>query len=137
MPVGSDQWRAEIACTNVVNVDIFRNDHPCNNKIGGACLCYREGLPIKGKKDLDCLQEMVVAEVIIERKKIMLATMYRSPARTIDQFEEFINGPEAFVSRIQAERPYMIITGDFNCGLALWWPQDTEHHEGGVLDELI
>ena len=29
MPVGSDQWRAEIACTNVVNVDIFRNDHPC------------------------------------------------------------------------------------------------------------
>ena len=58
---------------------------------------------------------MVVAEVIIERKKIMFATMYRSPARRIDQFEGFINGLEAFVSRIQAERPYMIITGEFNC----------------------
>ena len=28
---------------------IFRSDHPSNSKIGGACVHFREGLPIKRK----------------------------------------------------------------------------------------
>jgi len=81
---------------------------------------------------------MVVAEVIIASKNFMLAIMYRSSTQTIDQFEGFINGLETCVSSIQAERTYMMIkTGDFNCSLSQWWPQDIEHHEGSVLDKLI
>ena len=95
------------------SIDIFRNDHPSNNKIGSACLYYREGLPIKRRKDLECLQEMVAAEVIIARKKITFATIYQSPTQTIEQFDCFIDGLESFISCIQAERPYMMmLTGD-------------------------
>ena len=49
--------------------DIFRNDHPSNNKIGGACIYYREGLPIRRRKDLECLQEMIIAEITIAHKQ--------------------------------------------------------------------
>ena len=49
--------------------NIFRNDHPGDNKVGGVCLYYREGLPIKRRKDLECLQEVIAAEITIARKK--------------------------------------------------------------------
>ena len=39
--------------------DVFRNDHPSSNKIGGVCLYYRERLLLKCRKDFECLQEMV------------------------------------------------------------------------------
>ena len=33
--------------------EIYRADHPSDNKIGGVCLYFREGLPIKRRKDLE------------------------------------------------------------------------------------
>ena len=61
--------------------EIFRNDHPSNTKTGGVCLYYREGLAIKRRKDLEILQETVVAEIHIGRKKILFCTTYRSSSQ--------------------------------------------------------
>ena len=55
--------------------DIFRSDHPSNNKIGFVCLYYRQGLPIKRRKDFECLQEVIVAEITIARKNILFVTV--------------------------------------------------------------
>ena len=71
--------------------DIFRNDHPSNTKTGGVCLYYREGLSIKRRKDLEILQETVVAEIHIARKKILFCTTYRSPSQNSMYFEVFIH----------------------------------------------
>ena len=35
--------------------EIFRSDHPSNTKKGGVCVFFREGLPIKRRKDLEIL----------------------------------------------------------------------------------
>jgi len=49
--------------------DIYRSDHPSNTKIGGVCLYYRDKLPIKRWTDLELLQEMIVSEISLSRKK--------------------------------------------------------------------
>ena len=106
---------------DVISIDrlsreIYRADHPSDNKIGGVCLYFREGLPIKRRKDLELLQEMSVAEITISRKKILFSTIYRSPSQNSEQFEHFIDRLHRSLNVMQRERPLLIIlTGDLNC----------------------
>ena len=114
--------------------EIYRADHPGDNK----CLYFRKGLPIKRRKDLELLQEMVVAEITISCKKILFSTFYRSPSQNSEQFEKFINRLHRSLNVMQREGPHlMILTGDLNCRSSQWWPLDVEEPEGIALDELI
>ena len=118
--------------------EIYRADHPSDNKIGGVCLYFREGLPIKRRKDLEFLQEMIVTEITISRKKILFSTTYRSPSQNSVQFENFIDRLHRSLNVMQRERPHlMILTGDLNCQSSQWWPQDMEEPQGMALEELI
>ena len=72
------------------NKEIFRNNHPSNAKVGWACMYFREGLPIIHRKDHVLLQESIVAEVNIGRRKIFMVTIYRNPSRNREQFEAFM-----------------------------------------------
>ena len=67
--------------------EIFRTDHPSGNKMGGVCLCFKENLPIKHGKDLEVLQETVISEISLGRKKIFFIAAYRSPNQTKDEFD--------------------------------------------------
>ena len=128
---------------DVISIDgfsreIYRADHPSDNKIGGVCLYFREGLPIKRRKDLEFLQEMIVAEITISRNKILFSTIYRSPSQNSEQFENFIDRLHRSLNVMQRERPpLMILTGDLNCRSSQWWPQDMEEPQGMALEELI
>ena len=61
--------------------EVYRSDHPSDTKVGGVCLYFRENLSIKRRTDLELLQEMVVSEIHIERKKIILVAIYRTPSQ--------------------------------------------------------
>ena len=50
--------------------EVYRNDHPSNSKVGGVCIYFRDGLAIKQRRDLELMQETIVWEVNISRKKI-------------------------------------------------------------------
>ena len=118
--------------------EIYRNDHPSDTKTGGVCLYFREGLAIKRRKDLESLQEMIVTEITIARKKILFSTIYRSPSQDSEQFENFINKLQIALNRMQSERPHSLtLIGDFNCRSTQWWAQDVDNPEGAALDELI
>ena len=56
--------------------DVFRSDHPSNTKTEGVSLYAREGLPIRRRKDLEPLQEVIISEINIACKKIFLGTIY-------------------------------------------------------------
>ena len=71
--------------------DVFHSDHPSNTKTGGVCHYAREGLPIRGRKDLELLQEIIITEINIARKRIFLGTIYRSPSQSSQQSEYFID----------------------------------------------
>ena len=118
--------------------EIFRNDHPSNTKTGGVCLYYREGLSIKHRKDLEILQETVVAEIHIARKKILFCSIYRSLSQNSVDFEVFIQRLQTMLNRMRTENVQsIIVTGDLNCRSSQWWPRDVENAEGASLDELI
>ena len=118
--------------------DIYRSDHPSNTKIGGVCLYYRDKLPIKRRTDLELLQEMIVSEISLSRKKIILATLYRSPSQDSKQFETFIDKLQQFFNVLTNENPHSIIlTGDFNCRSSQWWSDDEDTPQGTALDELM
>ena len=118
--------------------EIFRSDHPSNSKTGGVCLYFRDELPIKRRADLEILQEMIVSEVTISRKKVFVITLYRSPSQNSEQFEAFINNVQQVLSTIRDERPHCVIfTGDFNCRSSQWWADDVESPEGAALDEFL
>ena len=98
--------------------DVLRSDHPSNSKIGGICVYLREGLPVKRRTDLEELQELIVIEVMISRKKVFLVALYRTPSQDSVQFEDFVSKIQRMLDKIQTEKPYsVILTGDLIVGL--------------------
>ena len=66
------------------------------------------------------MQEAIVCELYVSRKKVFFATVYRSPNQHSVQFENFINNLQIMVNRLQMERPHLIIiTRDLNCRTSL------------------
>ena len=84
------------------------------------------------------MQETIVCEVNISRKKIFFVTVYRSPSQNSEQFENFISNMQIMVNRLRMERPHsVVLTGDFNCRISQWRTEDAESPEGMALDEII
>ena len=54
------------------STEIFRSDHPGGDKQGGVCVYFKENLPVKRRKDLEILQETVICEISLGRKKVFL-----------------------------------------------------------------
>ena len=50
---------------------------------GGVCLYNRENLPIKERSGLEILDETIIAEIKIKRKKIFFVFSYRHPNQTL------------------------------------------------------
>ena len=118
--------------------DIFDSDHPTNMKLGGACLYYKNTLPIKQCPDLHILDESIVVELTLSRKKLFFVVIYRSPSQTSDEFGLFLLRLELVIEHMCHEKPYCIIlTGDFNSKTKQWWPDGEETNEGVLLNQLI
>ena len=97
--------------------EIYRSDHPRNTKIGGVCLYFREGLPIKRRTDLELLPEMILSEITLARKKIFFGTLYCTPSQNGQQFETFNDRLQEAFDKMKAENPHCIIlTGDLTAG---------------------
>ena len=96
--------------------EIFRSDHPSGDKKGGVCIYFKETLPIKRRKDLETMQETVVTEIILRRKKIFFVAIYRSPNQSSEEFDLFQENLQNIIDNIKDLRPHcVILTGDFNC----------------------
>ena len=118
--------------------EMFRSDHPSGNKVGGVCLYFKENLPIKRRKDLEILQETVISEISLGRKKVFFIVAYRSPDQTKDEFDIFYEKLQDTLDSVKDEKPHCIIlTGDLNCRSKQWWPGDINTTEGMVLDALL
>ena len=118
--------------------EVFRNDHPSDSKVGGVCMYFRDGRPIRRRKDLELLHEIIVADIKIGRKKIFIVTAYRSPSQNSEQFEVFMDKLQMTLTRLRQEKPTaLIITGDSNCRSSQWWEGDNEYPEGTALDDFI
>ena len=118
--------------------DIFRSDQPTNTKRGGVCLYYKNTLPIKLRPDLHILDESIVVELTLSRKKLFFVVIYRSPSQSSDEFDLFLSRLELVIEHMRHEKPdCIILTGDFNSKTKQWWPDGEETNEGVLLNQLI
>ena len=84
------------------------------------------------------MQDLIVTEIVISRKKVFFVTLYRSPSENNLQFEDFVDKLQGIVEKIQAENPHsVILMGDFNFRSPQWWAGDVQQPEGTALEELI
>ena len=67
---------------------LVQSDHPCYNKRGGVCVCYKNFLPLP-VLDIQYLHECINFELKIDDKLYNLVALYRTPSQTQDEFEKF------------------------------------------------
>ena len=114
-----------------------RADHPNDTKESGVCVYYKENLPLRIRNDLSLLQECLVCEIKVDRKKCFVTGLYRSPSQTSDQFLIFKQRLDDTLTNIDTENPYIsILTGDFNGRCSNWWSDDTDNQWGVDIDSL-
>ena len=64
--------------------DVFRSDHPSNTRTpDGVCLYCKENFSVKRRNDFDILQESVVAEISLRRKKVLFFYCCTIPTRLV------------------------------------------------------
>ena len=82
---------------------------------GGACLYYKYHLSLKRRHDLETLDESIVVEINLNRKKILFLLAYRSPSQNSLEYQNFMENLTTFYDKASLENPStIIITGDFN-----------------------
>ena len=113
----------------------MRADHPSNTR-GGACIYYKDHLPIIKRNDLRELHECLVTELKIG-KKCFFTCLYRYPIQTSEEFEDFCTEFNLFLSNINDPNPACFgITGDFDARLHQCQALDKENNEGNEIGFL-
>ena len=117
-------------CETVVLPETLLNDYtfipannPVNTRNGGVGLFYKNSLPVIVRND-SSLDESIVVELKLGRKKIFFTVLHRSPSckHTSPEFQDFCQTSRLY-SKIKTENPFAIFfTGDFNAHSQLWWP---------------
>ena len=116
---------------------LLRADHPSDTKRGGVCILYKNHLPLIQKLGMSSLNECLVCELKVGRKKCFITTLYRSPSQSIEEFNNFKSNLEQTVININNNNPYIsFFIGDFNVRNTNWWGGDTDNVQGLDLDEL-
>ena len=99
--------------------EIYRSEHP-NDVKRGVRLYFKDSLEIKQRKDLLIpdlliLDECIISELTIGRKKVFFVVVYRSSSQNAESFYSFLEKLELIIQNLKDKRPHCIIlTGDFN-----------------------
>ena len=115
---------------------LIRADNPSDSKKADVGICYKEFLAVR-PVEVKNLNECVIFEVSIKKKRGYVVSLYRSPSQTQDEFGIFLMSFEQLIGYIIPKKPlFVLITGDFNVRLTNWWKNDLSTSEGTQVDSL-
>ena len=89
---------------NFLGYKLVRADHPGNVKRGGVCIYFKESLT---KRFLDVpsnLDECLLSELRYKKKRDFIATSYRSPSQSREEFEKFLSNFKVLIEAISNEK---------------------------------
>ena len=69
----------------------FRADYPGNVERGVVCIYFKESLSIRFLDISSNLDESLLCELSYGNKKCFIATLYRSPSQSLEEFEFFFS----------------------------------------------
>ena len=115
---------------------LVRAHHPGNIKRRGACVYFKESLPVRCLPK-PYLKECLIFEISIDNKRDYVVSIYHSLSQTSDDFNSFTTNLEKLVINISSTNPHFILMiGDFKAKLCNWSSNDTTAAEGAQLDYL-
>ena len=116
--------------------NLFRADHPSNTKRGGACVFYRNSLPLQ-ILGIHYLEECINFEIIIGGKLCRVFSLYLSPNKSQDDFESFANNFELNIDAVTANNPFLtVVLGDFSIKSNLWFKGNKTSYRGSETDTI-
>ena len=122
---------------SILGYNFLRSDHPSNIKRGGACMFYKDYVPVIRCDDLCALTECIVVEVNLGTKSLSFTCNYRSPSQTVDEFESYCQSLHLTLTNIDDTSPFSsVLIGDFNARCTNWWAADIDSKAGKELDTL-
>ena len=66
---------------NLPGYNVVKADHPSNTKKGGACIYFKNSLPLR-VLDIQFLQECINFEIKVADKTCNFISLYRSPSQS-------------------------------------------------------
>ena len=75
---------------NMEGYNFLRADHHKGNKRGGACMYFKQQLPILRRDDLCNLPECLVTEIRMGKRKWFFTCLYRSSTQSCDDFDTYL-----------------------------------------------
>ena len=116
---------------NFPGYKLVRADYPGNVKRGGVCIYFKESLSIRFLDVPSNLNECLLCELSYKNKKCFIATLYRSPSQSREEFEKFLSNFEVLIKTISNQKDAIsIIMGDFNARSSNWCKYDISNNEG-------
>ena len=116
--------------------NLVRSDHPNHVKRGGVCVYIKNSLSTR-ICNISNLNECVVIELNINKKKGYIISLYRSPSQSTDEFEEFLIRFDQTLHNICSLNPsFTMILGDFNAKSTSWCDHDITSAEGYRIESL-
>ena len=122
---------------NFPGYKLVRADYPGNVKRGGVCIYFKESLSIRFLDVPNNLDECLLCELSYKNKKCFIATLYRSPSQSREEFEKFLRNFEVLIKAISNQKDAIsIIMGDFNARSSNWCKYDISNNEGVQIDSV-
>ena len=75
---------------NIPGYNMSHADYPSGGRHGGVWIYYKESLPIK-MLNINCLQKFDSFDLKMESKLCTIVSLYRSPSKSADEFENCLN----------------------------------------------
>ena len=115
------------------NLDIpsyimVRADHSANSKCGGACMYYKNCLPLK-VLDIRFLHESIAFDLRIDDKLCSFISLYRSPNQSYDDFVSFLDNFQLTLDTLAQKNLFLMVAlRDFKS--SNWYNKDITSNEG-------
>ena len=104
--------------------ELVRSDHPSQHKRNGACIYFRNSLPLK-ILNIHYLQESISFELQVGSKICKFVSLYRSLSQTSDDFEKFTDNFELTLDNLaESNSDLIVVLGDINIKLKNWHIND-------------
>ena len=69
--------------------NLIRADHPSDYKRVGACIYYKEHIPLIKRDDICTLDNYLLTEIRLQGEKCFLTCLYCSPSKSHDKCDDF------------------------------------------------
>ena len=117
---------------------LYRRDLPPNRNYGGVMVYVSENIASQDRRDLETLQDQLIIEININKKRIFVSSNYRKHHADELELNAYMQNLELSMKNIKSQSPFCsFFIGDFNCHNKAWLNTDKTDIQGELLNDII